>query len=155
MIRCACGENYAASYLSGMGLIVAFPRAGSPLVDLTATSDQGVCAISLQVKTGGFREIRSTGIEWSWNVGRKAMDVSRVSNSFFYVFIHDGGWPATDFLPEVFSVPSKVVAETLKANTPNQADWFWFNEQTATKYRGQTGFAKLAKALRIKQSTFN
>ncbi len=148
-ILCACGEHYVASYLSGMRLVVALTRAGAPATDLIVTSETGERSVSLQVKTGGMYshetyKKKPENNAWKWHTGSKAAALS--SESRWYAFVFVGDWPSGGAIPEVFFVPSEVVAQ--KARDPNiSAGWFWILEAEAEKYRGLKGYGKLANAL--------
>ena len=154
-IRCACGEHYVGSYLSGVGAVVAFTRAGSPATDLIVTSETGGSSISLQVKTGGpcshriFKKNPENN-DWVWRVGKKAMEVSKESH--WYAFVYVGDWPLgeSEFHeeehPKVFFVPSRVVAKRLRANKGYEA-WFWMPENEAKQYCGLLGYRRLKKAI--------
>jgi hypothetical protein len=149
-IRCACGEHYAASYLSGMGLVVALTRAGTPATDLIVTSEIGGRSVSLQVKTGGpssFSERKKSpgNSQWTWRTGRKAMDLA--SDSHWFAFVYVGNWPQCEHAPQVFFVPSQTVAKRLRDTQPSQQDWFWMMESEADQFRGMKGYEKLAEAL--------
>ena len=144
----ACGEYYVASYLSGMGLVVALTRKGTPTTDLMVTSESGGHSISLQVKSGGsyshvVYKRKPKYNYWVWRTGRKAM--FRPNRSHWYAFVYVGDWPHGKDLLQVFFVPSKVVADRVK--TSNQKEWFWIYDVDTTPYCGLEGFRKLKKAI--------
>ena len=149
IIRGACGEHYAASYLSGMGLVVALTRAGTPTTDLIVTSEAGGRSVSLQVKTGGidshviFKKTPKNNY-WNWRSGSKAAELSNESHWYAFVFI--GDWPSGGGPPKVFFVPSKFVAE--RAHHPDTSEgWFWMSDAEAEQFHGLDGYEKLAKVL--------
>jgi hypothetical protein len=151
-IRSACGEHYVASYLSGMGLVVGITKAGAPATDLIATSEFGEKSASIQVKTGGIhshiiRKRKPENNAWCWRAGVRP---KRSSKSHWYAFVYVGDWPSGGEMPEVFFVPSKVVAE--KALDPNIVEgWFWISESEAEQYRGKVGYQRLESSLKTSQ----
>jgi hypothetical protein len=145
----ACGEHYVASYLSGMGVVVALTRGGTPATDLIVTSETGGRAVSIQVKAGGTFSYtkykrKPENNQWTWRVGRKAMD--RANESHWYAFVYIGDWPQGEHFPKVFFVPSKTVRKKLRGTETSQQDWFWMREDEAKVYSGLTGYQKLKKA---------
>ena len=149
-VRGACGEHFVASYLSGLGLVVALTKGGSPTTDIIVTSELAGRSISLQVKTGGSssRETYKRKPEnncWIWRAGTRA--ISAASESHWYAFVYAGDWPASDNLPEIFFVPSSVVVKRLSEQRESQRDWFWMYDADAQEYRGVKGYEKLAKCL--------
>ena len=121
----ACGEHYVASYLSGMGLVVALTRAGVPATDLIVTSETGGRSLSLQVKTGQIYNhvtYKRNPKEnyWVWRVGKMALNVS--AETHWYAFVSVEGWPHKARAPDVFFVPSKLVARTLRENNKSQRE---------------------------------
>jgi hypothetical protein len=148
-ILCATGEHYVAAYLSGMGLVAALPRGGVPATDLIVTSERGGRSVSLQVKAGGIYSHRiykrkPENNAWVWRTGPGAKN--RSSESHWYAFVYVGDWPSGGGLPEVFFVPSEVVA--VKAHDPEIVEgWFWISEAEAEQYRGREGFKKLKMAV--------
>jgi hypothetical protein len=151
-ILCPCGEHYVASYLSGMGLVVALTRAGSPATDLIVTSVTGGRSVSLQVKAGGLYSYsvykrKPENNQWTWRVGKKAMD--RAKDLYWFAFVYIGDWPQRQDspAPRVFFVPSKIVAKKLRSNDKSQQDWFWMLEDEAEPYCGMAGYKKLKKAI--------
>lgn len=149
-ILSACGEHYVASYLSGMGVVVAFTRGGTPATDLIVTSETGGRSVSLQVKAGGLfshtiYKRKPENNQWTWRAGSKAMD--RAKESHWYAFVYIGDWPQGGDSPKVFFVPSKIVAKKLRDNETSQQAWFWMLEDEAENYCGLTGYRKLKKAI--------
>jgi len=149
----ACGEHYVASYLSGMGLVVALTRMGSPATDLFVTAEAGGRAVTLQVKAGGLHshvmyKRKPERDYWVWRTGKKAIDGAKESHWYAFVFV--GDWPQRKGSPnpEVFFVPSKIVARTLR-KPKNQRDWFWMYDREIEEYRGLAGYKKLKKALHL------
>lgn len=149
-ILCTCGEHFVASYLSGMGLVVALTRAGTPTTDMIVTSEAGGRSISLQVKAGGDHNhvVYKRNPEnnyWVWRAGKRAMDIS--GKFYWYAFVAVAGWPKVEVPPTVFFVPSTAVKRTLRNNDASQREWFWMAEEEAKQYRGLNGFRKLRKLI--------
>src|ERR1019366_5823530 len=148
-ILCATGEHYVASYLSGMGLAAALPRGGVPPTDLIVTSERGGRSVSLQVKAGGIHshvtyKRKPENNAWVWRTKLRAK--SRPSDFHWYAFVYVGDWPSHGKPPEVFFVPSKIVAQ--KARDPNIVEgWFLISEVEAELYRGKAGYKKLKRAI--------
>jgi len=148
----ACGEHYVASYLSGMGLVVALTRGGAPATDIIVTSQSGGRSVSLQVKSGGpyshtVSKRNPKNNQWTWRVGASASE--KPSEYHWYAFVFIGDWPRENRPPnpEVFFVSSGFVKKTVAENPDSQRDWFWMSEETAADYSGLAGFRKLVAAL--------
>lgn len=95
------GEYYVAYMLSRMGISAALTTSGSSAVDIIATID-GSKSISIQVKGSWARSQPR-----QWMVGKH---MPAVSPDFFYVFCNMSEDMANKNEPEVFIVPSEVVA---------------------------------------------
>jgi len=145
----ACGEHYVASYLSGLNLIVAMPRAGIPGFDMIVSNEKGGNSIRMQVKTGtqATRKTKEDGKIYLWSTSYKAIE--RDDPYLWYAYVWLNNWPDGDKLPEVFFVPSNVVVEVMKECKENNESWpyFWMTEKDALKYKGNTGFQSLKTAL--------
>jgi len=136
----AAGEHFVACRLSALGYPTALTRGGSPTVDLMVGSKTGQATISIQVKTSnwawrGFKR-KSERNHWEWDVGRKGLEL--VSNNILYAFV-DMRWNDQSFaLPDVFIVPSSVVADFLKP------DWsrfmFWIMQNDKSNYHERWDF---------------
>ena len=147
-ILSACGEHYVAAYLSRFQLIVALPRAGVPGCDLLVASEKGGPAIRVQVKTGtqSTRTDKLEGPIYLWHTSFKACELKDPNLWFAYVWINN--WPQDGKQPEVFFVPSKVVAATMtKCKADGDAEFFWMKVEDAAKYNGQNGLEPILKAL--------
>ena len=133
-----------------MGLVVGITRAGVPATDMLVTSESGGRSISVQVKTGGIhshiiRKRKPENNAWCWRTGARAKNLSGESHWFAFVYV--GDWPSGGDMPEVFFVPSKVVAK--KARDPEIVEgWFWISEAEAEQYRGAEGCKRLTSSLR-------
>lgn len=97
---------------------MALTRGGSPTVDLMVGDASGEGTVSLQVKTSnwawrGRKRAPETSF-WQWDVGVKARTLR--GESIFYAFVDlrsfSESLPPTT-LPQVFIVPSKIVADAL------------------------------------------
>ncbi|MEA9393126.1 hypothetical protein SJI19_21740 [Acerihabitans sp. TG2] len=97
------GEYYIAYMLSRLGISAALTTSGTSAVDIIATID-GSKSISIQVKGSWARsEPRQ------WMVGKH---MPNVSPDFFYVFCNMSETIENVSAPEVFIVPSQIVADT-------------------------------------------
>lgn len=150
MIIGASGEHYVAGYLSGIGLIVATPRAGIPGCDLLIATSKGGQAIRVQVKTGtqATKTKREEGKIYLWSTSYAAIE--RDDRNLWYAYVWLNGWPHAERMPEIFFVPSKHVVRCMKACRKNKEKWpyFWMYADEAKKFRGRMGLKQLLKALR-------
>lgn len=105
----ACGEHYVASYLSGLNLIVAMPRAGIPGFDLIVSNEKGGISIRMQVKTGtqATRNVKGYGKIYLWSTSYSVIE--RDDPFLWYAFVWLNKWPEEGKIPEIFFVPSNVV----------------------------------------------
>lgn len=133
-LTAASGEHYIAYILSAMGFPVALTRGGSPTVDLLVGSLSGNNAVSIQVKTSNWAyrllKTKPEKNHWEWDVGKKALTLK--GESIIYTFV-DLKWnDEKPVKPDVFIVPSKIVADFLGK------DWsrymFWIMEYEKEKY---------------------
>ena len=145
----ACGEHYVAAYLSGCGLIVAMPRAGIPGCDLLVAREKGGHAIRVQVKTGtrATRKDKEVGVIYLWATSYKVIDVD--DKHLWYAYVWKKEWPEKENLPEVFFVPSRVVASCMEKCRANNETYpfFWLRYDDAQQYKGQSGLELFLKAL--------
>jgi hypothetical protein len=133
-LTAAAGEHYVAYLLSAFGYLAAMTRGGSPTVDLLVGDIKGNAAVSLQVKTSNWarREYKRKpeNNHWEWDVGRKALDLK--GDLIFYAFV-DLKWdPKNPSLPDVFIVPSQVVADQMKPE--DTRFMFWLMESEKDQY---------------------
>lgn len=151
IIIAATGEHYAAAFLSSMGLVVAMPRGGTPSTDLIVTSEKGGRSVSLQVKTGTSSHMvykrKPENNYWLWDTGFKAMNLSNEFHWYAFVFLNE--WPSSGRSPDVFFVPSKIVAKCIRQqyDDKQKRPFFWMLEAVAEQYRGLSGFRRLKKVL--------
>jgi hypothetical protein len=133
-LTAAAGEHFVAYRLSALGYPVALTRGGSPTIDLMVGDLSGRSAISVQVKTSNWasrpKKRKPENSHSEWDVGRKALALR--GESIFYAFVDlkwDWSKPST---PDVFIVPSTVVADFLGP------DWsrymFWIRETDRAKW---------------------
>jgi hypothetical protein len=129
-LTAAAGEHFVAYKLSALGYPVAMTRGGSPTVDLMVGDLSGKGAISIQVKTSNWaaRSRKKDGKKWwEWDVGRKALELR--GDSIFYSFV-DLRWdPSVTTGPEVYIVPSAVVANFVKPDWSRFMFWIYEEEQ--------------------------
>lgn len=146
----ASGEHYIAGYLSGLGLIVAMPRAGIPGCDLLVATSKSGQALRLQIKTGtqSTKTTKEEGKIYLWSTSYGAID--RDDENLWYAYVWLNGWPQAEQLPEVFFVPSKIVVKCMKECRRNKEKWpyFWLYAKNAKAFQGQAGLKRLLKALR-------
>jgi len=137
-LTAAAGEHFVAFKLSAMGYPVAMTRGGSPTIDLMVGDINGQAAVSIQAKTssGARRQYKRNlkNNHWEWDVGAKALTLR--GDSIFYVFV-DLKWDTAQ-IPDVFIVPSKIVAEWVKPHFSRFM--FWIMESEADKYRERWEF---------------
>lgn len=111
----ACGEHFVAAYLSGHKLIVAMPRAGIRGSDLFVSSVKNGPAIRVQVKTGTQcrRKDPQEGEILLWYASRSAVD--QINDYLWYAFVWLNGWPEAEAPPQLFIVPSTLVAARVRS----------------------------------------
>ncbi len=147
----ACGEYYAAAYLSGLGFVVALPRGGTPTCDLLVTNEKGGHAICLQVKTGTQAHQKTKKEEWyAWPTSYSVIEKDDKNLWYAYVWLND--WPRIDNkLPEIFSVPSNVVVEFMKArrSETKTRPFFWMYADAVEKFKGALGLQSIRDALAV------
>ncbi|MBV4366276.1 hypothetical protein [Erwinia phyllosphaerae] len=95
------GEYYVAYMLSKLGISAALTTSGSSAVDIIATID-GSKSISIQVK-GSWARTQPR----QWMVGKH---IPTNSPDYFYVFCNMSEDISHKNIPEVFIVPSEIVA---------------------------------------------
>ena len=144
------GEHYVAAFLSGRSLIVALPRGGNPGTDLFVAEPAGGPSLRIQVKTG--KDAQSTSKKegvtyYSWDTSYSVVNGCDPSLWFAYVWLN--GWPGDEKLPEVFFVPSKIIADFMKANhtAASKRPFFWMNSTEALHYKGDKGLEEMRKAM--------
>lgn len=95
------GEYFVAYMLSRLGIRAALTTSGSSAVDVIATID-GSKSISIQVK-GSWARTQPR----QWMVGKH---IPTISPDYFYVFCNLSEDMSNKNAPEVFVVPSEIVA---------------------------------------------
>lgn len=131
----SAGEHFVAYALSARGYPVALTRGGSPTVDLMVGNLSGTETLSIQVKTSNWAwrwfKRKPANNHWEWDVGWKATQLRGAS--IFYAFV-DLKWdPETAPTPDVFIVPSDVVANAVAGQRSRYM--FWIMEADANQYR--------------------
>lgn len=147
----ACGEYYVAAYLSHFHLIVALPRAGVPGCDLFVANEKSGPAIRVQVKTGGPRskkQHKQLGEIYLWWTSFTAIEKN--DKNLWYAYVWTNKWLQrdSDTQPEVFFVPSAVVAKTMaEEKAAGEMGFFWMKVADAQKYKGKAGVKSIRIAL--------
>jgi len=145
----ACGEHFVAAYLSGLDFIVALPRGGVPSCDLLVTTDLIKKSASIQVKTGRnpLNKPKNDAPYYAWDTSEKAIRL--VDESYWYAFVNLNEWPEKDTKPEIFLIPSNIVATTVKNEHEKGAKrlFFWIYCSEAEQYKGINGVNRLRKIL--------
>ena len=149
-IKGAIGEFYVASFLSAIGLVVALPRGGVPSSDLLVTTSEGHKTLSLQIKTSlsPINESKKYGDYWSWEVTKDARNDK--GESHWYVFVNAWNWPDYKESPDIYFVPSKVVADIVKDWNEENASQLFFRimeKEERELYIGIQGFKKMERQL--------
>ena len=150
-IKGAIGEFYVASFLSAMGLVVALPRSGVPSTDLIVTTHEGHKSFSIQVKTSlsPINKSKKYDDYWSWDVSKKARE--NRSKFHWYTFVNAYNWPSSESSPDIYFVPSEVVANIVTDWNEQNAPRLFFRIKEVEErglYEGVTGFRKMELALK-------
>lgn len=101
----AAGEHYVMSQLLRLNFIAALAPVGVPLADIIITDRIGNRASAIQVKTR-----RELGADGGWHM--KAKHETITGERLFYVFVSFAA--LHDLPPEIFVVPSQIVADVLR-----------------------------------------
>jgi hypothetical protein len=80
---------------------------------------------------------------WVWRMGARSVESDRCH---WYAFVYIGDWPTGVETPEIFFVPSKVIA-TKRHQRVTSKGWFWMYKKEAERYRGIKGVRELKKSL--------
>lgn len=135
-LTASAGEHYVAYVLSSLGVVAALTRGGSPAVDLMVGNPEAGRGAMIQVKTSNWarRERRRNPDDshWEWDVGKRAIHLR--GDNIFYAFV-DLRWQTEkkcSLGPEVFIVPSSVVADALGPGWSR--NMFWIMEPDKGKY---------------------
>lgn len=129
------GEYFIAYMLSRLGISAALTTSGSSAVDIIATID-GSKSISIQVKGSWARSQPR-----QWMVGKH---MPAASPDYFYVFCNMSEDIADKNAPEVFIVPSEVVASN--STWHHSAPLFKIGKGEDEKYLDRWDFIQLALA---------
>lgn len=101
----AAGEHYILFCLLRLGWIAALAPEGSPNHDIIVTELNGEKFCAIQVKTS-----RGLGRDEGWHMSEKHEKLTSTTLFYCFVKIQEGDGHE----PQVFIIPSKIVAETLK-----------------------------------------
>jgi hypothetical protein len=84
---------------------------------------------------------------WTWHTPFDAKDLA--DKSYWYAFVATNGWPSSGCIPDLFFVPSKVVASNimLQFERGDTRPMFEMLDAVAEQYRGQTGCQHLLALL--------
>ena len=151
----ACGEFYIAAYLTRYGLIVALPRAGIPGSDLLVMSTSGRRSLGIQVKTGtdSLRTPKWTEKKEVYQWSTSVFIIETHHENLWYAFVWLKDWPKAEELPEVFFLPSSVVAERMLLERAemekNTKYWpyFWMLATEIEQFKGEKGLNKMFSEL--------
>jgi hypothetical protein len=145
----ACGEHYIAAYLSSFGLVVAMLHGGIEGCDLFVAKSKDSHAVGMQVKTGtqSKRNNREEGEIYLWPTPWNAID--RDDKNLWYAYVWLNNWPESENQPEVFFIPSNVVARRMKQSSKEgyTRPFFWMRADDAKTFRGHSGLKLLLEAL--------
>lgn len=97
------GEYFVAGELERRGFTVAVPMSNVKDFDLLAINRETHKQIAIQVKTTGYNRKK-------WTLSKKSEDLK--GDNIFYVFVSLNNLG----IPEYHIVPSKIVADTIKAH---------------------------------------
>lgn len=110
----AAGEHYVMCELLRRGYIAALAPQGVPNSDIVVTDIEGQRLCSIQVKTR-----RDIGSDGGWHM--KAKHENIIGDRVFYCFLDFGKEEKS--IPQIFIVPSTIVAKALK-----EAYQHWLNK---------------------------
>jgi len=129
------GEYYIAYMLSRLGISAALTTSGSSAVDIIATIN-GSKSISIQVKGSWARSQPR-----QWMVGKH---MPTISPDYFYVFCNMSEDIANKSAPEVFVVPSEIVAS--QSTWQHSVPLFKIGKGEDSKYLDRWDFIQSALA---------
>ena len=134
----AAGEHFVAARLAAMGYVVALTRGGSPAADLLVTTQKGTASASVQVKTstwaGRWQKKDPAKNHWEWPISKKAAD--RHGSKFLYALVDLQDWPDKTQPPQVFIVPSTLVAAWIQKTIDQKwsMNLFWIYDKDKADY---------------------
>lgn len=120
----AAGVYFVAARLNVLGYHAALTIRNVPNVDILASSLDGACAVSIQVKTARYAlRYRGRGEDrhpdhYEWSLSWKSARLSREDLFFAFVDLKE-----FEEMPEVFIVPSSVVHEYYEGGDPQEWKW--------------------------------
>ena len=145
----ASGEHYIAAYLSALELVVALPRGGVPSCDMLVTTKLAGKSVSIQVKTATspLNEPKKDKHYYAWSTSANSVD--SVHANHWFAFVNLNKWPEADTSPEIFFIPSGVVAIEVKKELEKGAKWLFYCIECddAEQYRGMNGVNMLLREL--------
>jgi hypothetical protein len=148
----AAGVHYVAAKLNALGLHAAPTIRNVPGVDLFVGSRDGRKSIAIQVKTSRwasrpFKAQNEKIKEYQW----ASSFVEKHAPNFFYAFVNlnDFAEPKEPGTPEVYMVPSSVVAEWYRSAKKKKKEWKWarFHPKKAFMDPYRDDFNPLIKSL--------
>ncbi len=104
----SAGEHFVMSALLRQGYIAALAPEGAPNIDILVSDIDGnrVCAVQVKSRSG-------KGSDGGWHMRPKHEELS--SEGLYYCFVNFSMAGSTlEVAPEVYVIPSKVIAKTLK-----------------------------------------
>ena len=113
----AAGVYFVAAQLSASGLQCALTLGNAPNVDILVSDLAGSASVSLQVKTAvDALRWKGQGDEkkrdhYEWSIGWKCVDLCPAPNLLFALVDLKGFGERPDVVPDVFIVPSQVIAD--------------------------------------------
>ncbi len=109
----AAGQFYLAYGLAVRQINASLALGNAPSVDVLASSGDGKCTLSFQVKTSrnAYRKNRYGSEGYEWDVGSSV--IGNHSESLWYAFV-DLQENGETWTPSIFFVPSRWVAEFVK-----------------------------------------
>ncbi|MBI4817734.1 MAG: hypothetical protein HY791_15845 [Deltaproteobacteria bacterium] len=129
-LTAAAGEHFVAYALSTRGFAVAATRGGVPTVDLVVGDPAGLSSALIQVKTSSYAwrsyKKKPENDRWEWDVGEKARHLSNPSLLYAFVDLRGAKQDHPSILPDVFIVPSRIVAASLGPGWSRYM--FWINK---------------------------
>ena len=142
-----CGEHFVAAMLAGHKLSVALPRGGAARDDLFVADSKHGRPIRVQVKTardpyGRYKREDICSWETSCNI------VGTHHDGMWYAFVALQGWPVTSNLPNVYFVPSAVVAICLEKGVGQSRTFFWMKLPDSVPYLNADGLELLKAAVK-------
>jgi len=144
----AAGVYFVAAQLSASGLQCALTLGNAPNVDILVSDLAGSASVSLQVKTAAdalrWRGLgdQKTRDHYEWSIGWKCVDLCKVSSLLFALVDLKGFGGRLDVVPDVFIVPSQVIADYFFGPNPSMYRGWWTVEGKTRPPRDQWKWAR-------------